>query len=517
VTTTGSPTAKLSATSSPALPSGVTLKDNGNGTATLAGTPPAGSQGVFTLTVTATNSAGTATQSLALTVNSGLTITSASSATATSGKAFSFTVTTAGTPTPTLTHAGTLPSGITFIANFNGTATLSGIPAASASGPYPITFTARNSTGTTSQAFTLTVASPPAFTSAASVTETAATAFSFTVATVGYPTAALASGTLPSGVKFSDNGNGTGLLSGTLAAGTYTVPITAASVGGTATQTVTLTVKAAGTADPLPIFTSAAADTVSTGKAFTFTVTTAGYPTTWYATNVTESGKLPAGVFAANWGNGSNTLTGTPTAASAGTYPITFTAKNPSGTVTQSFTLTVTGPPAISTAATATATVGSAFNFTVKATGSPAAALAEAGALPAGLSWVDNGNGTATVAGTPGVGAGGSYPLTISAANAFGTVTQKFTLTVDQAPSITSAATATATHGKAFTFTFTTIGYPVPSVTHTGIVWGLGYKSNGDGTATLSGTPTTTGTYALTITAKNSVGSATQTFTLTVS
>jgi hypothetical protein len=517
VTTTGYPTAKLSATSSPALPSGVTFKDNGNGTATLAGTPPAGSQGVYTLTVTAGNSAGTAKQSLALTVNSGLTITSASSAMATSGKAFSFTVTTAGTPTPTLTHAGTLPSGITFTANSNGTATLSGTPAASASGPYPITFTARNSTGTTSQAFTLTVANPPAFTSAASVTETAGTAFSFTVATSGYPTPKLTSGTLPSGVKFSDNGNGTGLLSGTLAAGTYSAPITAASVGGTATQTVTLTVKAAGTADPLPTFTSAPADTVSTGQAFTFTVTTAGYPTTSYTTNVTESGKLPAGVSAANRGNGSNTLTGTPTAASVGTYPITFTAKNPSGTVTQSFTLTVTGPPAISTTATATATVGSAFNFTVKATGAPAPALAEAAALPVGLTWVDNGNGTATVAGTPRVGAGGSYPLTISAANSLGTVTQKFTLTVDQAPSITTAATATATHGKAFTFTFTAIGYPVPSVTHTGTVRGLTYKSNGNGTATLSGTPTTAGTYAMTITAKNSVGSATQAFTLSVS
>ncbi|HEY6786529.1 MAG TPA: putative Ig domain-containing protein, partial [Trebonia sp.] len=517
VTTTGSPTATLSATSSPALPSGVTFKDNGNGTATLAGTPPAGSQGVYTLTVTAKNSAGTATQSLALTVNSGLAITSASSATATSGGAFSFTVTTVGTPTPTLTQAGALPSGITFTANSNGTATLSGTPAASASGPYPITITAKNSTGTTSQAFTLTVANPPAFTSAASVTETAGTAFSFTVATSGYPTPKLTSGTLPSGVKFSDNGNGTGLLSGTLAAGTYSAPLTATSVGGTATQTVTLTVSAAGKTNPLATFTSAAADTVSSGQAFTFTATTVGYPTTTYTTNVTESGKLPAGVYASNNGDGSNTLTGTPTAASAGTYPITFTAKNSSGSVTQSFTLTVTGPAAITSTATATATVGSAFNFIVKATGAPTPALAEAGTLPVGLTWADNGNGTAILAGTPGVGAGGSYTLTLSATNSFGTATQKFTLTVNQAPSITSAATATATHGNTFTFTFTSVGYPVSSVTRTGTVPGLTFTSNSNGTATLSGTPTTAGTYALTITAKNSIGSATQAFTLTVS
>ncbi len=46
---------------------------------------------------------------------------------------------------------------------------------------------------------------------------------------------------------------------------------------------------------------------------------------------------------------------------------------------------------------------------------------------------------------------------------------------------------------------------------------GLTYTNNGNGTATLSGTPATAGTYSLTITARNSVGSVTQTFTLTVS
>ena len=147
VVTTGFPNATLSATSSPALPSGITFKDNGDGTATLAGTPPAGSQGTYTLTVTASNSVGTATQTFVLTVNSGLAITSANSATATSGTAFSFTVSTTGTPAPTLTRAGTLPSGVTFKDNGNGTGTLSGTPAATAKGSFPLTFTAKNSTG----------------------------------------------------------------------------------------------------------------------------------------------------------------------------------------------------------------------------------------------------------------------------------------------------------------------------------------------------------------------------------
>jgi len=519
VTTTGDPAPALSYTSSPALPSGVTFKDNGNGTGTLSGTPPKGSQGTYTLTITAQNSVGTAMQRLVLTVNSGLAITSAASAMAVAGQAFTFTVTTTGTPAPRLTHAGTLPSGITFTANANGTATLSGTPASTAGGPYLITFTAGNSTGTASQAFTLTVGSTPTFSSAATATETAGTAFTFTVTTTAYPTAALSATGLPTGVGFSDNGNGTGTLSGTsaVAAGTYPITLTAKNAGGTATQAFTLTVKAAGTAVPVPNLTSPAAATATAGKAFSFTVTTVGSPTTTYTTNVTHAGTLPAGLSFDNLGNGEATITGTPTSASGGTYPITLTAKNSAGTVTQSFVLTVNAAPTITTAASATATDGSSFNFTVKANGAPVPAIAESGTLPQGLVWMDNGNGTASLAGTAGLDQGGVYTLTFTATNSLGSASQTFTLTVDQAPAITSAASASATHGKAFTFTFVATGYPVPNLTHTGSVRGLTYTNNGNGTATLAGTPATAGTYTLTITAKNNNGTATQTFTLTVS
>jgi hypothetical protein len=518
VTTTGTPTAALSATSSPALPSGVTFKDNGNGTATLSGTPPAGSQGTYTLTITAKNSVGTTTQSFVLDVNSGLAITSANSATATSGKAFSFTVTATGSPTPTVSETGTLPSGVTFTANSNGTATMAGTPASTASGPYPVTFTAKNSTGSTSQVFTLTVDNVPAFTSAAAVTETAGTAFTFTVATSGgYPVPKLTATGLPSGVSFADAGNGTGALSGTTAvgAGTYSLTLTAANAGGSVSQSFTLTVNAAGTTETVPTFTSPAADTVTAGKAFSFAVTTAGSPTS-YVTNISRSGTLANGVIFTNNGNGTATISGTPSASSGGTYAITLTAKNSAGTVSQSFTLNVQAAPTITTAASAAAAVGSAFDFTVKAEAAPAPTMTETGALPQGLTWTDNGNGTATLAGTPGVGQGGVYHLTFTASNTFGTTTQAFTLTVDQAPTITSAASATATHGKAFTFTFTASSYPLAGVTHTGSVPGLTYTNNGNGTATLTGTPTTAGTYTLTIWATNVVGTAMQTFTLTV-
>ena len=517
VTATGTPVPALSETG--ALPSGVTFTDNGNGTAALAGTPAEGTQGNYPLVISAKNTAGTVTENLTLIVNSGLAITSASSAIATGGKAFSFTVTATGTPAPTLTHAGTLPSGTTFTAGANGTATLAGTPSTTASGPYPITFTAKNSTGSASQAFTLTVDQSPTFSSAATVTETAGTAFAFTVSTKGYPTPALTSGSLPTGATFADNGNGSGTLAGSTAivAGTYAVTVTAANAGASVNQVITLTVKADSTKVPVPAFTSSATATATTGKPFSFTVTTTGSPTTTYSTSVTHSGTLPGGLNFNNLGNGTATITGTPTATSGGTYDITVTAKNSAGTTTQSFVLTVQAGPTITSATTATATDGSAFNFTVKTTGSPAPAISESGALPSGVTFADNGNGTATLAGAPGVSQGGVYKLALTAANTFGSATQSVTLTVDQAPTITSAPSATATHGKAFTFTFSGTGYPVPTVTHTGRVSGLTYTRNTNGTATLSGTPKTAGTYTLAITATNSVGAISQTFTLTVS
>ncbi len=68
VTATGSPTPTL--TESGALPNGVAFTDHGNGTATLAGAPSAGTQGTYLFTMTAHNGVGSDfTQSFTLTVN----------------------------------------------------------------------------------------------------------------------------------------------------------------------------------------------------------------------------------------------------------------------------------------------------------------------------------------------------------------------------------------------------------------------------------------------------------------
>ena len=67
------------------------------------------------------------------------------------------------------------------------------------------------------------------------------------------------------------------------------------------------------------------------------------------------------------------------------------------------------------------------------AIGAPAPALTVGGSLPAGVTFVDNGDGTGTLSGTPAAGTGGTYALTFTAANGvLPDGTQAFTLTVNE-------------------------------------------------------------------------------------
>ncbi|MBO0838522.1 MAG: putative Ig domain-containing protein, partial [Actinobacteria bacterium] len=269
-----------------------------------------------------------------------------------------------------------------------------------------------------------------------------------------------------------------------------------------------------------PAITSSASATASAGAAFTFTVTTTGLP----APKLTESGALPAGLTFTDNGDGTATIAGTPAAGSGGSYPITITAANAAGTVSQKFTLADNEAPAITSSSSVTFYTGISASHTITTTGYPNPALTETGALPTGLTFTDNSNGTGTISGTPPSGSAGSYPVTISASNGQGNATQNLTITVSAsaAPSITSAASATFAPGTAGTFTVTTTGSPTAALaaaSSPALPSGVTFKDNGNGTATISGTPPagSQGTYAVTITASNPVGTVSQAFRLTVS
>jgi Ca2+-binding RTX toxin-like protein len=110
---------------------------------------------------------------------------------------------------------------------------------------------------------------------------------------------------------------------------------------------------------------------------------------------------------------------------------LTFDAGNGIGAdATQNFSLGIDAAPVFTSATGAAFTPGTATSFTIQTTGFPTSALSESGALPAGISLVNNEDGTATLAGTAQAGSQGNYSLTLTAVAGGVTATQVFTLTV---------------------------------------------------------------------------------------
>jgi Bacterial Ig-like domain (group 3)/MBG domain (YGX type)/Abnormal spindle-like microcephaly-assoc'd, ASPM-SPD-2-Hydin len=112
-------------------------------------------------------------------------------------------------------------------------------------------------------------------------------------------------------------------------------------------------------------------------------------------------------------------------------------------------TVGIGAAPSITSAAAATFSYGAAGTFKVTTNGVPTPALTESGALPGGVNFTDDGHGTATLAGTP--GAAGSYPVSITAHNGYGSdAVQNFLLTVNKADqTITFAPLGNKTYGDA--------------------------------------------------------------------
>jgi len=94
-------------------------------------TAPAG-EGVDSTTVTVSSVGGTASAGYTYTApdlcGTGCVFTSPNTASATTGVPFSFTVSATGGVIPTFKEGGRLPHGVTFVNNYDGTATLSGTP-----------------------------------------------------------------------------------------------------------------------------------------------------------------------------------------------------------------------------------------------------------------------------------------------------------------------------------------------------------------------------------------------------
>jgi hypothetical protein len=190
----------------------------------------------------------------------------------------------------------------------------------------------------------------------------------------------------------------------------------------------------------------------------------------------------------------------------------------------------------ITSADNTTFAAGSAGTFTVTTAGFSSPTLSDVGftgctpsTLPGPLTFTDDHNGTATLAGTPTATSAGSYTVCIKASDDTGAATQTFTLAVSQAPpgsgapAITSASSTSFFVGTASSFQTTASGSPAPTFsnaafdgcTPSNLPSGITLSSSG----LLSGTPgaDAVGTYTVCINATDGTGATgTQEFTLTI-
>jgi len=486
----------------------------------LSGSSPTAGSATFSVKVTDSVS-NTATGTFSVTIGTGLTITNGNPLPAGfSGTAYTDTLTTAGGSGTglswTVTSGGSQLTAVGLSLSSAGVLSGSSPVVGSATFGVKVTDSASNSATasfsvTINAGLTITTSTPlptgyagTAYTDTLTTSGGSGTGLSWTVTAGGSQLTAIGlslssagvlsgssplAGTASFGVKVTDSASNT-------ATGTFSVTINAAL---TITTTSPLPNGLAGTAYSQTLMTSG-----GSGTGLTWTVTSGASQLTAVGLSLSSAGAL----------SGSS-----PTAGSASFgVKVTDSASN---TATGTFSVTINAAPAITSANSTTFTVGAAGTFTVTTTGTPTPSITELGTLPSGVTFVDNGNGSATLSGTPGPGTGGICSITINAHNGAGSdATQSFTLTVDQAPAITSASSASDYVGEAGTFTVTATGFPTPSISEApALPSNVTFKDNGNGTATLSGTPTAAqvGTFTLTFTASNGVGTnATQNFTLTI-
>ena len=543
VVTSGTPAASLSLEGT--LPNGLFFHDNGDGTATIFGTPT----GITTadVTIEATNSNGSVTQDLtvvasptggpSITVSgsevseqvldpsTGLELYTGTFTADQSGP--SVTITSSDSSAP-ITEIGTLPSGITFTDNGDGTATITGTPTTNAGGYYALQITSTPSSGPTGIGFVqLVVNGPPIITSASTALFQEGTNSTFEITSSGIATARYSlDGSLPAGLSFNDPGLGTATISGTPTGpgGISTVAIESTSIENYLDPIdTTLTIEV----DVTPSISSSSNVTFAEGVAGTFSVTSSGYP----VPTLTLIGSPPPGITFVDNGDGTGTFSGTPTDTTSLVYPVTLEASSTAGTTTQSMTISVGPLPTITSSPSATFLVGSSgASFSVISSSTSPSSLSVTG-LPSGLSFLDSGNGTGSISGSPDVCSGGNYSTQVTATNAYGSAEQNLTIVVDEAPSFVGSGsgscsspdrgdtTPTLVVGDPGGVTLYSAGYPSPTLSLSGVLPdGVTFSDNGDGSGDLSGNPTdgTGGIYPVTLSMTNVEGTATQSLNFVV-
>jgi hypothetical protein len=293
------------------------------------------------------------------------------------------------------------------------------------------------------------VADAPTFTSTPVLDATEDAAYSYNVTATDPDTGStltITAPTLPAWLALTDNGDGTATLSGTPGngdVGPHDVSLQVSDGAASSTQDFTVTVTTGTSGNNVPSFTSTPVTDATAGTAYTYDVA-ASDPDAGDSLAITAP-TLPAWLILTDNGDGTATLTGTPADGDVGNHAVSLEVSDGTDSVTQNFTITVAGgtsgnnAPSFTSTAVTGATEGDAYAYEVTATDpDPGDALAvTAPTMPAWLTFTDNGDGTATLTGTPAAADAGEHAVSLQVSDSSDTAVQDFSITVTALPTTT--------------------------------------------------------------------------------
>ncbi len=466
------------------LPTGLSI-DEASGV--ISGIPRA--DGDFTVKVTLTDDAGASvTAQYTLTIDPLPTIltTDLPNWVQNAPRPYDFTLSAGGRPRAWTWSATGLPPGLSLDAP---SGRITGVP--TTAGPWTSLITLRDGTGASdSKAYSLTINSPPSIPAPADLQDwTVNRDYPGTQIVVNdglSPFTWQATG-LPAGLSI----NSRGVITGTpTASGTFSVTVTVTdATGWTASRVYSLVI------NPTPVITTASLPDAEQGVAYAAAVNVANGtpPFTWFGSG------LPAGIVI---DSATGRLSGTPSVS--GTFQVTITPVDAAGaSAARILTLNIAPPPSVGTDPLPDWTVNRAYpNTTLNAEGGTPPFAWRASGLPPGLA-MDRATGT--VMGTPNLI--GTYAVTVTVTDANGAVaTQNLTVTINAPPVITTLALPVGQVGDPYSATVNEAAGTSPmSWSATDLPDGLSIVS---GTGEIQGTPTATGTSAITVTATDAAGAS---------
>jgi hypothetical protein len=397
--------------------------------------------------------------------------------------------------------SGSLPSGLSLGAS---SGTISGAPVATGTANFTVMVTDSSSPAQSkSVKISLDVVSPLAITTSTLTSGVIGSTYTSSLQASGgiAPYQWSSTSALPAGLSLS----AAGVLSGTpTASGNFSVNVSAKDSSSSA-QTATASVKVNITAGTKPLaITSASMAQATQSQTYSAALSATGgtAPYQWSSTSA-----LPAGLSLSAAG----VLSGTPTVS--GTFPVSVTVKDSSSspqTVSESLKITVMAGVkllAITSTALAQGTQGQTYSATLAATGGTAPyQWSSTSALPAGLSLSAGG----VLSGTP--TASGTFPVSVSvkdSGSSAQTASANLNVTVAAGVkrlAITSTALAQGTQSQTYSATLAATGGTAPYQwsSTSALPAGLSLSAGG----VLSGTPTASGTFSVSVMVKDSEASA---------